>query len=318
MGMRALENLTLFFAGQPRPRPRRVTPGARCTRSPRPNLPASADPLAASAAAYATEVAELLFTPAARRRARPRTPTSSRCCAASAPDLGLTDRSSSCARLRAQGIWFQLLSIAEQNAAMRRRRQTETERGLEQVRGTFAQVFADAAPAGDAGRTRDRARCSSGSGSGRSSPPIPPRPSGSRCWRSTAGSTAGWWTSSRPAGRRASARALIDQLRNEIELLWMTGRTAAGEADGAAGGVLGPALLQRDAVRGGARDCWRSSTARWPQFYPGERFDDAAVLPVRLLDRRRPRRQSVRHQRGHPQHAGREPAAPACSAIGSG
>ncbi len=45
--------------------------------------------------------------------------------------------------LRAQGIWFQLLSIAEQNAGMRRRRQTETERGPEQVRGTLSQVFHD-------------------------------------------------------------------------------------------------------------------------------------------------------------------------------
>ena len=50
--------------------------------------------------------------------------------------------------LRAQGIWFQLLSVAEQNAGMRRRRQTETERGMDQVRGTFAQVMTDGAKAG--------------------------------------------------------------------------------------------------------------------------------------------------------------------------
>ena len=36
--------------------------------------------------------------------------------------------------LQAQGIWFQLLSIAEENAAMRRRRQLENERGYENVR----------------------------------------------------------------------------------------------------------------------------------------------------------------------------------------
>ena len=47
--------------------------------------------------------------------------------------------------LQAQGIWFQLLSIAEQNAAMRRRRKVERERGREQVRGTFANVLAEAA-----------------------------------------------------------------------------------------------------------------------------------------------------------------------------
>ncbi|HEY9015866.1 MAG TPA: phosphoenolpyruvate carboxylase, partial [Gemmatimonadales bacterium] len=47
--------------------------------------------------------------------------------------------------LQVQGLWFQLLSIAEQNAAMRRRRQVEAERGYEQLRGTFAQVLSDAA-----------------------------------------------------------------------------------------------------------------------------------------------------------------------------
>ena len=50
--------------------------------------------------------------------------------------------------IQAQGTWFQLLSIAEQNAAMRQRRQSEVERGPEQVRGTFAQVVAAAAAAG--------------------------------------------------------------------------------------------------------------------------------------------------------------------------
>jgi phosphoenolpyruvate carboxylase len=47
--------------------------------------------------------------------------------------------------LQAEGIWFQLLGIAEQNAAMRRRREVERARGYHNVRGTFAQLFADAA-----------------------------------------------------------------------------------------------------------------------------------------------------------------------------
>src|SRR5207249_246551 len=49
--------------------------------------------------------------------------------------------------IQAQGMWFQLLSIAEQNAAMRQRRQSEVERGYEQLRGTFAQVVTAAATA---------------------------------------------------------------------------------------------------------------------------------------------------------------------------
>jgi len=47
--------------------------------------------------------------------------------------------------LQAEGIWFQLLGIAEQNAAMRRRREVESSRGYHNVRGTFAQLFTDAA-----------------------------------------------------------------------------------------------------------------------------------------------------------------------------
>jgi phosphoenolpyruvate carboxylase len=54
--------------------------------------------------------------------------------------------------LQAQGIWFQLLAIAEQNRDMRNRREVERERGYEQLRGTFAGVFAAAAAAGITGK----------------------------------------------------------------------------------------------------------------------------------------------------------------------
>ena len=53
--------------------------------------------------------------------------------------------------LQAQGIWFQLLAIAEQNRDMRNRREVERERGYEQLRGTFAGVFASAAAEGVTG-----------------------------------------------------------------------------------------------------------------------------------------------------------------------
>ncbi|MGH8650868.1 MAG: phosphoenolpyruvate carboxylase [Gammaproteobacteria bacterium] len=46
------------------------------------------------------------------------------------------------------GIWFQLLSIVEQNAGMRRRRVIEKERGADQVAGTFAHVLSAAANTG--------------------------------------------------------------------------------------------------------------------------------------------------------------------------
>jgi phosphoenolpyruvate carboxylase len=46
--------------------------------------------------------------------------------------------------LQVQGIWFHLISIAEQNAAMRRRRHVERTEGRAALSGSFAKVFADA------------------------------------------------------------------------------------------------------------------------------------------------------------------------------
>jgi phosphoenolpyruvate carboxylase len=50
--------------------------------------------------------------------------------------------------LQVQGIWFQLLSIAEQNAAMRRRRHIERNEGREALGGSFSKILCEAASAG--------------------------------------------------------------------------------------------------------------------------------------------------------------------------
>ena len=50
--------------------------------------------------------------------------------------------------LQAWGIWFQLLNVAEENTGMRRRRIAEKENGLENVPGTFANVFKQARESG--------------------------------------------------------------------------------------------------------------------------------------------------------------------------
>ena len=107
--------------------------------------------------------------------------------------------------IQAQAIWFQLLSIAEENRDMRRRREVERVRGYDQVQGTFAHVFALAVEAGLDVAQGPRgavqpARCV------RSSPPTRPRPSGSRCWSAIGASTCACSTSSRRAGPSASAR----------------------------------------------------------------------------------------------------------------
>ncbi|MER2269515.1 phosphoenolpyruvate carboxylase [Methylobacterium oxalidis] len=50
--------------------------------------------------------------------------------------------------LQVQGIWFQLLSIAEQNAAMRRRRHIERNEGRAALGGSFSKVLAEAVAGG--------------------------------------------------------------------------------------------------------------------------------------------------------------------------
>ncbi len=123
--------------------------------------------------------------------------------------------------IQAQGMWFQLLSIAEQNAAMRQRRQSEVERGAEQLRGTFAQVVASAAQAGIAPH-EVRAVV----GNLRVRPVITAHPTEAkrvtvlekhrRIYRRLVDLEAPRWT---PRERTA----LVDNLRTEIELLWLTG-----------------------------------------------------------------------------------------------
>ena len=50
--------------------------------------------------------------------------------------------------LQVIGIWLQLLNVAEENAAMRNRRQLEARSGPDQVAGSFAHAFAQVAAAG--------------------------------------------------------------------------------------------------------------------------------------------------------------------------
>jgi phosphoenolpyruvate carboxylase len=182
-------------------------------------LPESPDPVAASAAHYANEVLELLselMLTLVRKRAPEvepvlrgeRTPHE-----LSAELLART--------LQVQGIWFQLLSIAEQNAAMRRRRQIEAERGYELLRGTFARVFSDAAaanvPAAEIRTLLEQLRVR---------PVITAHPTEAkrvtvlekhrRIYRRLVDLESPRWT---PRERQG----LIDGLRNEIELLWLTG-----------------------------------------------------------------------------------------------
>ncbi|HSD92905.1 MAG TPA: phosphoenolpyruvate carboxylase, partial [Methyloceanibacter sp.] len=123
--------------------------------------------------------------------------------------------------LQAQGIWFQLLSIAEQNAAMRRRRQIERTRGREALRGTFAHVLAEAAEEGIA--SQEIRSLFSGL---RIRPVITAHPTESKrvtvlekyrkIYLLLRELEIPRWT-------ERERNALIDDLRDQIELVWMTG-----------------------------------------------------------------------------------------------
>ena len=123
--------------------------------------------------------------------------------------------------LQAQGIWFQLLSIAEQNAAMRRRRHIERTRGREALRGSFSHVLAEAAANG-IGADEIEGLLSSL----RIRPVITAHPTESkrvtvlekyrRIYLLLRELEAARWT-------ERERRELLDDLRDQIELVWMTG-----------------------------------------------------------------------------------------------
>ena len=123
--------------------------------------------------------------------------------------------------LQAQGIWFQLLSIAEENAAMRRRRHIERERGRAALRGTFDHVIAEAAQDG-AGPQDVQALLSSL----RIRPVITAHPTESK--RVTVLEKYRkiyllLFELEFPRWTERERTALIDALRDQIELVWMTG-----------------------------------------------------------------------------------------------
>ena len=92
--------------------------------------------------------------------------------------------------------------------------------------------------------------------------------------------------------------ALIGDLRDQIELVWMTGELHLEKPTVQHEVVARAPLLRRGAVRQGAGDAG-ADRRRARALLPGAQFRAAPVLPVRLVDRRRPRRQSVGH---HPRH----------------
>src|SRR4029077_5713519 len=103
---------------------------------------------------------------------------------------------------------------------------------------------------------------------------------------------------------RAGAAAAADRPGDHAPL--DDGRATPGEADGGAGGVLGAPLLQRDPFRSGTPAA-RQAGPRADPVLSRRAVRRAAVLSAGLLGGRRPRRQSLRLQRGDPSFPVRVP-----------
>ena len=132
------------------------------------------------------------------------------------PDRRLLLRS-----LQTQGIWLQLLNIAEENAFTRQRRRVELLAGPDEVVGSFDRVLARAAAAGVGAETIRRVLAEA-----RIRPVITAHPTEAkrvtvleihrRIYRLLVDLESDRWT---PRERQA----LIQALGNEIDLLWLTG-----------------------------------------------------------------------------------------------
>ncbi len=170
---------------------------------------------------------------------------------------------------QAHGIWFQLLAIAEQHAAMRERRRDERERGEEAAQGTFSNLVATAASRGvEASDLRDQLAAL------RIRPVITAHPTEAkrvtvlekhrRIYRLLVELEQPRWTV-----RERSA--FLDQLRDEIELLWMTGELRL-EKPSVDQEVAWGLHFFHETLFDGVPELLKKLDRALHQFYPGESF----------------------------------------------
>ena len=92
----------------------------------------------------------------------------------------------------------------------------------------------------------------------------------------------------------AGARALIDNLRDEIALVWMTGELRL-EKPSVDQEVAWGLHFFHETLFEMASEYFEQARCRAEAILSGQALRRSALLPVRLMDRRRPRRQSLRH-----------------------
>ncbi len=177
--------------------------------------------------------------------------------------------------LQAQGIWFQLLAIAEQHADTRLRRQDERDSGEEAIPGTFMHLTSRSATAGvPAEVLREKLAAL------RIRPVITAHPTEAkrvtvlekhrRIYSLLAELEESEWS----ARERA---VVVEQLRDEIELLWMTGELRLEKPTVDQEVAWGLYFFQ-ETLYEGVPGLLRSLERALSHFYPGETFTLQPIL----------------------------------------
>jgi phosphoenolpyruvate carboxylase len=123
--------------------------------------------------------------------------------------------------LQAQGLWFQLLGLAEQYTAFRARRHAESELGYDQMAGTFSHVIREARDRGVSRETIESVVAAL-----HIVPVLTAHPTEARRVTVLEKHRGIYHALERLASHRLTPREhdeLLAQLRNEIDLLWLTG-----------------------------------------------------------------------------------------------
>jgi phosphoenolpyruvate carboxylase len=177
--------------------------------------------------------------------------------------------------MQAQGIWFQLLSIAEQNFTMQELRQIETGQGPDRVPGTFAQLIARASQSG-IGPDQLQALLDGA----RIRPVITAHPTEAkrvtvlevhrRIYLLLHELDYGHWTPRERAG-------LIGELRREIDLLWLTGEIRLEKPSVSQEAAWGLHFF-RESLFEGLPQMLRRLDEALAEYYPGAEFDIPAFF----------------------------------------
>ncbi len=207
--------------------------------------------------------------------------------------------------LQVIGIWLQLLNIAEENSAIRSRRQVEKLGGPDEVLGSFSHAFSVVAAAGVTPRTVEQALAAIDV-----QPTITAHPTEAkrvtvleihrRIYLKLYELESPRWT---PREREG----LMTLLKSEIDLLWLTGEirlqkpTVESEISWGLH-FFREALFDRTALLCDLLD------AALRRHFPRSAEPGHSAALVRHLDWRRPGRQPLRHRRCDAAGLGRKPA----------